>query len=603
MNKKLSLPGSSAKHRIWLMIRMLRITWQIRPGALLGFSIAAVLETAAFIVSIYATAKVGGLLATYSQGDATSFIWFWLWIDIAAAAVIGLAFWLMSLFKDLLYFRVVQWATHEFQSALCQLDLTDFYDEQIRNQINKAQSGYTWQISNFAQTTLDLLYALLRFVATAVVVSQITWWLIPLIAVFLVPSLIAEAKLAKVKWFVWDTDGDTRHIFWGLDWILRQAKNQMELRSTQARRYVLEKIDNLNQRFYLKQEQKYKSFSRFMIPAKVLETGGTALGLLVLVRQYLGGALSLDRYFFLSGALLRIGGALNNIFGTLSRMQEQFLFVDNYFAVIDRKPRLIDRPDAVELASQQPPSIEFENVSFSYPGQEAAVFKNLSFTIASGERVAIVGENGAGKSTLIKLLLRFYRPTGGRILIDGHDLQDIAIESWYEQLATLFQDFNQYPFPISENIEVAKPTYAGDQQRLLEAAKLSNVDSFVQNYKFGWETVLDNSFEKGVEPSGGQWQRVALARAFYRHANVLILDEPTAAIDAKAEYDIFNNIFKHYQEKTAIIVSHRFSTVRKADRILVFEHGKVVEAGSHSELIMRRGLYADMFNKQAEGYR
>ncbi len=603
MKKKLPLPGKTAWHKARLMLRILQVAWRIRPKALIGFAIGAIMETTAFIVSIYATAQIGGLLARFVQGGPTHEIWFWVWIDIAAAAVIGMAFWLMSLFKDLLYFSIVQWATHEFQAALCRLDMKDFYDEEIRNQINKAQSGYTWQMSNFGQTTLDLLYALLRFGATGAVVSQITWWIVPLIAIFLMPSLIAEGKLAKVKWFVWDTDGDTRHIFWGLDWLLRQPKNQMELRSSQARAYVLKKIDDLNVRFYSKQEQKYKSFSRFMVPAKLLETGGTAAGLIVLLRQFLGGAISLDRYFFLSGALLRIGGALNNIFGTLSRMQEQFLFVDNYFAVVDRKPHLIDNAHAVRLQSEQPPKIEFDQVTFAYPGHTETVFNNLSFTIEPGERVAIVGENGAGKSTLIKLLLRFYRPTSGRILIDGYDLQDIAIESWYERMATLFQDFNQYPFPISENIEVAKPEFAGDQKRLLEAARLSNVDSFVKRYKYGWETVLDNSFEKGVEPSGGQWQRVALARAFYRHASVLILDEPTAAIDAKAEYDIFNNIFLHYQGKTAIIVSHRFSTVRKADRILVFDKGKVVESGSHARLIAQGGLYADMFNKQAEGYR
>jgi ATP-binding cassette subfamily B protein len=217
--------------------------------------------------------------------------------------------------------------------------------------------------------------------------------------------------------------------------------------------------------------------------------------------------------------------------------------------------------------------------------------------------VALVGENGAGKSTLIKLLLRFYRPTSGQILINGIDLQDMAIESWYKQLATLIQDFNQYPLTIAENIEIGRSSQKANIKLLKRAAKFGNVDQQVAGYEHGWETVLDSSFKKGVEPSGGQWQRVALARAFYRGAEMIILDEPTSAIDAKAEYDIFNNIFLHYKDKTALIVSHRFSTVRRANRIIVLDHGKIIEEGSHHQLMKKEGLYHDMFSKQAEGYR
>lgn len=600
---KIRFSKTSIRKNFGLIGRILREAWNIKRNAVIAYFAGALLETIAFIVSIYATAKLGSLLAGYVQGGSTEGIWFWLWFDIAAVAFMGLGFWLMSTSKQKLYFCTTQWATQQFHAALCRMDIEDFYDDEVRNQLNKAQSGYTWQLSNFLSASLDLQYAIIRFAATAVIVSQITWWLIPLIAVFLIPTLIAEARQAKAQWFVWDSEGDTRHIFWGLEWLLRQAKNQMELRSSQARAYVLAKLDYINKRFYSEQERRFNRTNRMTLPAKMFEVAGTAIGSIIVLRQFLGGIISLERYFFLSGALLRIGGALNNIFGTLSRMQEQFLFVENYFAVIDRYPRMVDKPNAVALTLKAAPQIVFENVSFTYPGHTKPVFTNLSFTIRSGERLAIVGENGAGKSTLIKLLLRFYKPTDGRILIDGHDLQEIAIESWYERLATLFQEFNQYPFPVAENIEIARPEFKGDKPRLLHAARMSNVDAFVESYQHGWETVLDNSFEKGVEPSGGQWQRVALARAFYRQASVLILDEPTAAIDAKAEYDIFSNIFAEYKGKTAIIVSHRFSTVRKADRILVFENGKVVEDGSHTKLIKLNGLYADMFNKQAEGYR
>lgn len=586
------------------VFRIMMISWQVRRWGVVGFFTGALLEIVSFIVSIYASAQLASLLAQFviHRGN-TDGVWFWLWVDIAAAAVMGVAFWLMGTSKRRLYFGMVQWATYSFQSTLCRLDIADFYDDEVRNRINKAQNGYVWQLSNFSETSLELIYAIMRFAATAIIVAQITWWIIPIIALFLIPSLLTEKRLAKVQWFVWDTKGDDRHIFWGLEWLIRQAKNQMELRSSQARDYVLERINALNRGFYRKQESEYGRVNRYLAPIKLLEVGGTAIGSIVVLKQLLDGLISLDRYFFISGALLRIGGALNNIFGTLARMQESILFAENFFAVIDRQPVYVDKADAIVLPAGGSPEIVFDHVSFTYPGQKKPVFKDLNLTITSGKHVAIVGENGAGKSTLIKLLLRFYRPTSGRILIAGHDLQDIAIESWYGHLATLFQEFNQYPFSIAENIEIAKPEHHDDKKRLLKAAHFSNVDQFVAKYPHGWETVLDNSFEKGVEPSGGQWQRVALARAFYRYASVLILDEPTAAIDAKAEYDIFNNIFEHYGNKTAIIVSHRFSTVRRADTIVVVDGGKILEQGSHTELIKQQGLYHELFSKQAEGYR
>jgi ATP-binding cassette subfamily B protein len=582
---------------------MMRIAVEVRPWSLAAYLGGAGLEIGGMLLSIFATARLGALLAAFVTSGNTDYIWLWLWASVLAGALTVLGFLVMAYAKRILYFSLVRWTINRFLASLCALDLADFYDTETRNQLNKISGSYIWQLPNLSDSCLDLIYGILRFLAITFVVSQITWWLVPLIALFLLPTLIGESRLAAMQWFVWDTKGDFRHIFWGLEYIIRQAKGQMELRSTQASNFVLNKIEHMNSGFYDEQEGKYRSASRALIPTKVLEIIGTAIGSVVLLRQFLSHAINLERYLLLSGALLRTGGALNNIFGTLSRMQDSLLFADSYFSIVDMKPQITDQKDAVVLGEDTIPEIVFEDVSFSYPDQKTAVFEHLNLTIKAGEHVALVGENGAGKSTLIKLLLRFYRPTSGRILINGIDLQDTAIESWYAQLATLFQDFNQYPLTIAENIEIGRSTKQTDQKQLKIASKFGNVDEMVKSYAHGWDTVLDSSFKKGVEPSGGQWQRVALARAFYRNANMIILDEPTSAIDAKAEYDIFNNIFDHYQHKTALIVSHRFSTVRRADRIVVFEHGKVVEEGSHAALLTHKGLYYELFSKQAEGYR
>lgn len=586
-----------------ISFRMFKIAFALRPKIVLLYFVGAFTEILSSIMAIYASAQIAGILANFIVSGSSEHIWFWLGIDIAAAIGIGLGFSIMKYCSNVLYLEFGHWSTIQFQSTLCRIDFPLFYDEEFRNKINKVQQGYTWQISNLIQSNLDLTYGVLRFLAFTIVVSQIVWWIVPLIAIFLIPSVIAEAKKAQAQWFVWDSKGDERHIFWGLDWILRQPKGQMEIRTSQARDAVIDKIDAMLKTFYAEQEKKLKQSEPVVILTKVTETIGTAVGSVYLLKQVLSRAISLDRYFFLAGALLRIGGALNTVFGTLAFLQEKLIFADSFFELIDSKPKNIDIKNAVDITKAKELHIVFENVTFAYSNDEAPVFKNLNLEIKPGEHVALVGENGAGKSTLIKLLMRFYKPTGGRILINGTDLNDVAIQSWYSQLATLFQDFNAYPLPVNENIYIGRSSEKSNKSLLTQAAKFAGVDTLVAKYKHGWDTVLDASFEKGVEPSGGQWQRIALARAFYRNANVMILDEPTSAIDANAEYHIFNSIFEHYRDRTAIIVSHRFSTVRRADRIIVIDKGQILEEGSHQNLMKNKGVYHDLFSKQAEGYR
>lgn len=591
------------KRNARLGLRLFQAALGVRPSAVFGFFIGSAMEIGGSLAIIYATAQLGALLAQFITTGETADVWLWVWLNIAATAITAMGFFVMAYAKRMLYFSLVRWSINTFLTSISQMDINDFYDKEMRNRINKVSGAYIWQIPNLSDANLDLAYGILRFIAITAVVSQITWWIVPLIALFLIPSLIAESRLARLQWFVWDSKGDERHIFFGLENIFRKAKAQMEIRSTQASNFLLGKIDDMNVKFYDEQRGKYKGATKALVPTKLLEVAGTAIGEVVLVKQLLARTIPLDRYFFLSGALIRIGGALNNIFGTLTRMQEGLLFADSYFNLVDAKPAIKDPENATVIDEKKVPEVTFEHVSFSYPGHNAPVFDDLNLTIKAGEHLALVGENGAGKSTLIKLLLRFYEPTSGRILVNGVDLRSISIESWYTQLATLFQEFNEYPLPIDENIMIGRSNIKPNKTMLARAAEFGGVDEMVKKYEHGWDTVLDSSFKKGTEPSGGQWQRVALARAFYRNANVIILDEPTSAIDAQAEYKIFNSIFEHYKDKTALIVSHRFSTVRRADRIIVLDEGKIIEEGTHKELMKQNGLYHDLFSKQAEGYK
>jgi len=251
-----------------------------------------------------------------------------------------------------------------------------------------------------------------------------------------------------------------------------------------------------------------------------------------------------------------------------------------------------------------PPSIDVKNITFRYPGSHRDIFKNFSMKIESGQKVAIVGENGAGKSTLVKLLCRMYDPQEGKILINGIDLKELSINDWYKNVGTLFQDFNFYSsLTVEENIYIGKPVKEIDRKKIIASAKNAEAHEFIMKYKKKYNTVMSEDFKDGVKPSHGQKQKIAIARFFYRDTPLVIFDEPTSSIDADSEFRIFNRIYKFFNKKTVIIISHRFSTVRKADVIFVIKDGKLIEKGSHRELMERKGVYFRNFTVQAEGYK
>jgi ATP-binding cassette subfamily B protein len=262
---------------------------------------------------------------------------------------------------------------------------------------------------------------------------------------------------------------------------------------------------------------------------------------------------------------------------------------------------MVDKP--VKITGPRAPSIEFRNVTFTYPGARTASVVNISFIIKPGQKVAFVGPNGAGKTTVIKLLARFYDVSSGEILINGRNIKDLDLDSWYKTLGIIFQDFLKYEYTLGENIHMGKIYEPFNLNKITKAAKLSGTDDLAKKLRFGYNHMLGLTFEGGTELSLGQWQKVALARAFLRNAPILILDEPTASIDAKAEKEIFDKVEKLSKSKTVITISHRFSTVKGADVIYVFKNGRIIEHGTHKTLLENKGSYSKLFNLQARRYR
>lgn len=328
-----------------------------------------------------------------------------------------------------------------------------------------------------------------------------------------------------------------------------------------------------------------------------------AYALVVLVEKVIAESILIGTFTFFLASIGGLRQSLSGFFGNLGRQYHDGLFIGDVFALLDLK-EVVERPKSgIRLDPAKTPEIRFENVSFSYPGAGRATLKDFSLVILPGEKVALIGINGAGKTTFVKLLCRFYDPDDGKILIDGHDLRDIDLESWYTLLSVLFQDYAKYHFIVKEAIAVGRIESKFSLERVKDAAKTSEADVFIEELARGYEQKLGKEFTGGIEPSVGQWQKLALARTFYRDPAILVLDEPTSSIDAEAEAHIFERVEALSQNRTVILISHRFSTVRHASKIAVIEDGTVTELGTHDALLEFKGTYARLFYLQARGYK
>jgi ATP-binding cassette subfamily B protein len=305
----------------------------------------------------------------------------------------------------------------------------------------------------------------------------------------------------------------------------------------------------------------------------------------------------------LTRAFSRASDIMENLVTQLVSVSEEALYSKDLFDYFETTPQIASPPNALPAPRPIRKGFEFQNVSFAYEGSRRPVLNGISFHIDPGERIALVGENGAGKTTIVKLLARMYDPTAGRILLDGVDLRDYDVPSLRAEIGVIFQDYMRYDMLAGENIGVGRIDEAGDQARVETAARKSLAAPVIEKLPLRYGQMLGRRFEGGVDLSTGQWQKIALARAYMRDAQVLILDEPTASLDARAEFEVYQRFLDLTGNKMAVLISHRFSTVRLADRIIVLQQGQIVENGTHENLLALRGLYAELFELQAAGYR
>lgn len=325
----------------------------------------------------------------------------------------------------------------------------------------------------------------------------------------------------------------------------------------------------------------------------------------LMTREALIGTIAVGALLLAFNTYTRFYQTVNGYIESISFTEEAARYASRWFDLFELKPKVVSRENSVRVSFDKPPLISFNNVSFRYPvesGESPLVLRNLSFTINPGEKVAIIGVNGSGKTTLIKLLGRIYDPTEGSICVNGIDLKDLDMEDWHASLGVLFQDFPAYNLTIRESIGIGRLTHAFDDEKLRKAAAFSGADEFIATFPEGFDQLIWKEFKNGTDLSKGQHQRLAVARMFYRNAAITILDEPTASIDAVTEEKIFTTLEQNMQGQTVILITHRFSTVKNADKILMLEHGQIIEQGAHQELMKLNSKYAELYNMQARRY-
>jgi ATP-binding cassette subfamily B protein len=482
------------------------------------------------------------------------------------------------------------------------LDLEDFEDSEQQDKLERARRQTTGRMGLMSQLfgQAQDLVTIISFAAGLVVYAP---WLIPLLLVALVPAFLGEAHFNAQSYSLnYFRTPERREI----DYIRQTGA------SVESAKEV--KIFGLNsfliERYRVLAEAMYRENRK--LAARRAGWGGllTAFGTLGYYVAYayiawrtLQGAFSIGDLTFLAGSFRRLRTLLEGLLIGFSQVAGQALYLDDLFSFFEIEPEIVSPASPRLFPAPIRRGFEFEDVGFRYPGAERWAVRHLSFTLQAGEVLALVGENGAGKTTLVKLLARLYDPDEGRILLDGHDLREYDLEALRANVGVIFQDFVRYHLTAAENIAVGRIEARGDHARIAAAAERSLADEVIRKLPNGYDQVVGKRFRTGVDLSGGEWQKIAIARAYMRDAQLLILDEPTAALDARAEFEIFQRFKELSEGKTAVLISHRFSSVRMADRILVLAEGEIEAAGTHEELLAEGGRYAELFELQATGYR
>jgi ATP-binding cassette subfamily B protein len=594
--------------------RLLRMVWETEPRYVVGILLLriarALVPLAVLWVGKLIVDEVVQAVTVVSAGGPIP------WVRLAELLALELGIALVgeglarlsALLESLLGDLFANRTSVELMRHSATLDLEQFENAEIYDKLERARRQTVGRIGLFT-LLLATIQDLITLVTLAVALAVYVPWLLVLLAIAVLPSLLGETHFASLGYSLLYSWTPERRQLDYLRYIAASDISAKELKLFGLSDFLVGRYDRLSREFY--EANKSLAIRRSLVSSLLAAVGtlgyygAYAVIIYLTVTGYRSpaGLFTIGVLTFLAGSFRQSRDLIQRVLLSLSQIFEQSLYLDDLFTFFAIEPRIRPTAGARPVPSPIREGFRFENVGFKYPGAEHWAVRGLDFTLTPGERIALVGENGAGKTTLVKLLARLYDPSEGRILLDGVDLREYDLFSLRRNVGVIFQDFVRYDFLLRENIAVGNISRLEDQPGIESAAGRSLADTVAGKLPGGYGQMLGRRFEGGVDLSGGEWQKVALARAYMRDAQLLILDEPTAALDARAEYEVFLRFSELTRGRMAVLISHRFSTVRMADRILVLRGGELVEQGTHEELLAVGGLYSELFQLQAAGYR
>jgi len=528
-------------------------------------------------------------------------LWLYIAIEFGLAIISEVLNRLINLTDSLLGDLYSNSSSVELMNKAATIDLSMYENADFYDKLERARRQTTGRVVLMSMV-LSQLQDLITIVFLAAGLIAFEPWLILLLVVAVMPSFISEAYFSRFSYSLVRSWTPQRRELDYLRYIGASVETAKEIKVFGLDRFISDRFARIAKQYY--EANKALAIKRTLW-GTLLQIGSVTAyygAYVLIVIRTIAGVLSIGDLTFLSGSFNRLQNQLQNLLTTFTRITESAMYLQDYFEFLSIEPLIKDSPKAIPAPGVVKQNIRFEGVGFKYPGTEIWALKNLSFVIHAGEKLALVGENGSGKTTLVKLLARMYDPTEGTIYLDGTDIKHFNLESYRNMISVIFQDYVRFNFKAGENIAVGKIEEIANNVQITGAAAMSLADPLIQQLPAKYQQMLGKRFAEGVDLSGGEWQKIALARAYMRNAEIVILDEPTAALDARAEFEVFKRFSELAQGKTAVIISHRFSTVRMADRILILKKGEMLELGTHEELLENKGLYHELFTLQAQGY-
>jgi ATP-binding cassette subfamily B protein len=594
---------------------LFRMVWQASP-ALTAASVALRLVRASLPVAVLYVGKLiideivgqmrsplpGAGLGDWIESGRLDWLLVLVGIELGLAVLSDALSRASSLVDGLLSDRFSNFASIRLMEHAARLDLEQFEGSAQQDRLERARNQITWRASLLTQVFGQVQDAL-TVLTLAVGLVAFAPWLILLLVLALVPAFVGEMHFNAQGYRLNYVRTPERRQLDYIRYLATSVETAKEVKLFGINGFLVDRFRDFASGVYA--ERKHLAIRRAAWGSLFAALGSLAyyVAYAMIVWRTIAGEFSIGDLTFLAGSFLRLRGLLEGLLLGFSQIAGQALYLEDLFRFFDVRPSIVADADALPFPMPLRDGIRFENVGFRYPDSERWAVRHLDLTIGAGEVLALVGGNGAGKTTIVKLLTRLYDPTEGRILIDGRDLRAYDVADLRRHVGVIFQDFVRFHMSAGENIGLGSIEAVGDRDRIRAAAARSLADGVVERLPRGYDQVLGKRFEDGYDLSGGEWQKIAIARAYMREADVIVLDEPTAALDARAEYEVFQRFRDLSRGRTALLISHRFSTVRMADRIIVLENGRVAESGSHGELLGLRGRYAELFELQAVGYR